>query len=662
MLRSLKPVLSLAKCVIVLYASAASAGVLDTNLTIPWVPHSTVGVRGGVVTRTNLVPVTNFTQAAIQAAINAATSNDVVYLSNGTYIIDGTLTVNKSHISLRGESKAGVVLVKTNAVNGMMTIGGSDTGQDNYLTINSGFEKGATNITLAGNASTIGTAAGDVVTVSMLNPLHESWRVVSVSAFPRVVRQHALVVSISNGTNLTIWPPLICGFTNSPRLTAVGATATHPVYGSKHRIGLERMTLTQTNAGTGMVGSGINMIQWQNAADCWMTEVAVEWPKNYGVAINNVAMFYAASNSVVRNQNTNAVSNQAAFFIGSGTGILLENNIMAHGMYPGIEFYGGFSGNAIFGNYFTNNWLDIDCHNAHSMMNLWEANVSDTSFMLDGYFGSASHQVLWRNQFSSGFIPVALKRWSTYVQVVGNVLGQSGGAYLAFSHDTNAVGWQILELGRPAIGSTSYVGTNPPVAWNFPGGYNYGYGGYSNLNGFTFTNNQTSTTNLVGDFSWVPAPYATVHTLVIRSAANTNYYFNGDEGLVLVNVTAGTSSNLHVGNPATVQAGDTLFIGGPTAFFQLQTDERSTHRVWDNYDYFNNGIQAGTDTNETVEASILYPSAAPSWWGTNRWPAIDPEASPYVAPIPAQLRDAGVDGGGDTPASPRRLRVKLRRQ
>jgi hypothetical protein len=55
-----------------------------------------------------------------------------------------------------------------------------------------------------------------------------------------------------------------------------------------------------------------------------------------------------------------------------------------------------------------------------------------------------------------------------------------------------------------------------------------------------------------------------------------------------------------------------------------------------NYDY-----TTGTIVNPyagTLPASLIYTNGAPSWWGNNRWPAIDPNAVPVISVIPAQAR------------------------
>jgi hypothetical protein len=57
-----------------------------------------------------------------------------------------------------------------------------------------------------------------------------------------------------------------------------------------------------------------------------------------------------------------------------------------------------------------------------------------------------------------------------------------------------------------------------------------------------------------------------------------------------------------------------------------------------NYDYASKSLVWDLTIAEHTLSDSLYLPTVPSWWGTNRWPAIDPLATPTAAPIPAQLR------------------------
>jgi hypothetical protein len=81
-----------------------------------------------------------------------------------------------------------------------------------------------------------------------------------------------------------------------------------------------------------------------------------------------------------------------------------------------------------------------------------------------------------------------------------------------------------------------------------------------------------------------------------------------------------------------------------------------TALVHGNYEYFGNVAHWDSSIQSQTIPHSLYLTAAPSWWGTNRWPAIDPTATPLVAPIPAELRFAGIiDSGGETPGEPQAI-------
>ena len=76
-------------------------------------------------------------------------------------------------------------------------------------------------------------------------------------------------------------------------------------------------------------------------------------------------------------------------------------------------------------NYIVNvpGWWDISVnHGPHNMLNLIEGNVF-TWYKDDGYFGSSSHNTLFRNRIDW---EVSLKHFSNYYNIVGNVLGTAG--------------------------------------------------------------------------------------------------------------------------------------------------------------------------------------------------------------------------------------------
>jgi Pectate lyase superfamily protein len=68
----------------------------------------------------------------------------------------------------------------------------------------------------------------------------------------------------------------------------------------------------------------------------------------------------------------------------------------------------------------------------------------------------------------------------------------------------------------------------------------------------------------------------------------------------------------------------------------LDLNVGTTILLTNNFDYATAGIvnpYAGT-----LPASLIYTNGAPSWWGSQRWPAIDPNGTPMAVNIPAQGR------------------------
>ena len=97
------------------------------------------------------------------------------------------------------------------------------------------------------------------------------------------------------------------------------------------------------------------------------------------------------------------------------------------------------------------------------MLNLCEGNVFQNSFKDDGYFGSSSHNTLFRNVIPD---QVALKHFCNYYNIVGNILGAiPAPPPLVRVYETevsdywNQNLYPIYELGFPNIGNAHHDGT-----------------------------------------------------------------------------------------------------------------------------------------------------------------------------------------------------------
>lgn len=632
--------------VLLMAALSAHAQIIPASRTINWTPGVTVGLQGGTVpARTNIIDATQppynadktgatDASAAIQAALMAVPNNGVVYLPDGTYTMSNGIGF-KNNTTLRGNTNT--ILIGVTSQLGLLYLGPQkpSPSQCTSYTIIGGATKGSTSITLNTTPTwPFGWGQQIEITENTTTMGSSGFPVIDVHQGDNAIQQVCLVGAAVNGPTITLSAPLVFDFTNSPVAIDSGVV-------SLTGVGLENLIISDTNTVTGQAGAYSFLVQMSLCNNCWMTNCKVLYANNYGLYMTSCSHMWVAHNSF--QYALSAGSNHGGLLADADGECLIEDNIFSDGLQPGIEFNKGFCGNAAFGNFFMNNIIDIDCHNTHPMMNLWEQNILSGYFEMDGYFGSASHQTLFRNAIESSYIPLFLKRWISYMNVVGNVLGLPGAGYKQFtSAAINPVGSMIIAFGYPNIGNNTYNGTtSPPLAWNYPG-TNYGDAyGTVRPNGFPITNTQVNTGNITGNFAGVPPPIGGVYTLIFQDNINTNLYYPTNAGAVTA-LAAGTSSGLLITPNFTVSNGWTMFVSGQCPYQQLQLGGQATDQITGNYDCFNNSVTWDSNGAQPLPNSLLYPGGPPSYWGTNRWPAIDPLGTPLIATTPSQLRYSGV--------------------
>jgi hypothetical protein len=333
-------------------------------------------------------------------------------------------------------------------------------------------------------------------------------------------------------------------------------------------------------------------------------------------------------------------SNHSGLLTANDSGCLIEDNVISDGLQPGMEWNDGFCGNAMFANFFTNNIIDIDMHNTHPVMNLWEENVT-SGFELDGYFGSCSHQTLFRNRI---YGTTALKRWSTYIQVVGNVMGNTSTPFVYYPTNSNypgIEGYGVMEIGYPNIGNAAYNARSGPMPYNYPGNNLYGFFSESLTNGyFVITNTQINTNVIFGSFTNIPAGDPFQYPLIGQDPVNTNVYH-----LIGTATNAPTASSVTLSASTTVSNGWRVFIANQNTFQWLQTSNILTDQITGNAVCTNQATYTVVwDANgpQQLDTSLLYPNGPPSWWGTNRWPGIDPMNSVPAVLLPSQDTYLGI--------------------
>lgn len=528
-------------------------GVIDTNRLYNWIPGVTVGVRGGIPTRTTIY--TNLSPTATASDINTALancpSNEVVFLSAGTYLLSNSVHWTRG-VTLRGAGAGQTILVGRNASGYPIQIGDGPLSPDVSRTLTLyGANRGKTNASISATTNGFGQAitAGDIYlmrTANDTNRLH----VISVNGLDYVIKQPVRLLSVSS-TNITFTPPLVWDFTNSPKMEQLNGSL-ESSYLPTVLAGLENLTVTLTN--NGVQNTSTRIVGVYGACDSWVTGCNLEGAYNYSLELDSCVHCTISSNIIKKAATVG--SNHGGLLASRDAGILVENDIFQDDLMPPIEYNDGFVGNAVFACFFTNNAYasDIGSHNVHPMMNLFEANVLAQRFQLDGYFGSVSHETLYRNRIIGNDLVVAFKRWCTSNNVILNVLGTTSSTYSNIESQINGLDWTIYQFGYPNIGNNTYTQTSPPVAWDFQSG-----------------------------------------------------------------------------------------AGGPSDFQQLQAGDREGQLVTGNWDAFTSTVRWDTNGMFSLPSSLLYTNGAPSWWGTCRWPPVDPTNNVYMAsPIPAELRYLGI--------------------
>lgn len=553
------------------------------------------GVRGGIPNRTTVYTnlYTTNTAADISYAVQHCPSNQVVQLSAGIYYLSqqinfGDFLGTGTHITLRGSQSNGTnatFLNWTNAVwfDSPFKMEGLDAYGDGYvegvnsnnyvLGLYAGYTQGSTNLTLSApqNAGLIGThselKAGTVFCIDQLNDYfinivgNDGSFSTNASALrelgTRAQQQYAMVLSISNGTNLTIWPPIYA--TNwqsslSPQIWWWGQ--------SLEQCGIENLNVNLTNC------AHTYPVMFWSCRECWVKNVEIDYAKNAVVYTYDALACEVRDSYFNKSQDYGSGSYGVEFLLTSAS--LCENNIFDTITTPmmtaqgasGCVFGYNFCTNGIYYSV-TNAWnpASIEPHYVHNYMNLFEGNKG-TGVEMDFTHGSASHNTLFRNRFYgsenttiryNNTFAIQLQATNWWTSIVGNVLGTTG--------------WH----------------TNYSISTDHP------------ETGAGLDNNNSRS---IYKFGFVNDSGATVY-------GDTNCQF--------------------------------------TALI---------HGNWDSSTLTNGGIVWSANIADHIIPNSYYLNNSPSWWGTNRWPAIDPTNTVPTAPIPAQLRYAGISsGGGGSPAS-----------
>jgi hypothetical protein len=443
----------------------SSDGIIQTDRRIDW---GNVGVPGGIPNRTTICATINSatygngtTEAsgAIQAAIDACPANQVVYIPAGRYKVSSGINMGThSNLTLRGAGPDQTVLVS-------YLTGGKVIGMGGYgwlpqatvlsASIISGNTKGSSSMTLS---SVAGISAGQVIRIDQDNDPTFVW---NIAGRGRLMGQIMMVKSIS-GNTITFSPPLNFDFKLNPKITTFERVTSFS--------GIEDLGFDHVN------DASVMSIQLDGVYGCWIKNIKSLKPGTYHI-LSNTALHCEVRDSHFEDSKRYGNNNSGINMYSDNVAWKVENNTF-YKTFPGIEVNESSSGN-FFGYNFgfqVEGWTDLCCsaeafnsnHGAHNVMNLWEGNIGEM-FMSDGYFGSGSHDTLFRNNFTAysatkngNFKAISLNRYTYYYNIVGNVLGSpyfpSTGKYSTEMNPYDYGLALIYRFGYPNSANNGYTG------------------------------------------------------------------------------------------------------------------------------------------------------------------------------------------------------------
>ncbi len=584
-------------------AITARSELIPATRLVDWTPGVAVGVPGGIPTnRSNTIDVTaspyyadpsgaNDCSAAIQSAINAARSGDVVYLPAGTYRCDKPINVGyKNGITLRGAGN-NTVLDNHAAGSTFLTIGGGSDYRWNWPTsgnvVTAGLTKGSTQLTLG---DTSAYAVGQIIQLKVDND--PSLPVISVFGYEGMRRQMTRVTA-KTGNTLTIFPALYGDYSASRAVVHVAQL-------QANFVGLEDLVINSANSTVTFT------VCFEQCYGCWAKNVHIRYSSNYHLYVSD------SVNCEIRHcyldELNHTGSNGAGLLVNTVSGSLFEDNIIFKS-FPHIEVNHGSSGNVIAYNYCVDSGpgVSIDSnHGPHNEYNLYEGNIAP-NLQCDGYFGSASDDTIFRNWFNGilNNVPawsISLNRFTREYSIVGNILEQPG--YL-WTRDG-------VTCGNPNMGNSAYSTVAPP--WT--DGWSSGAGALTQSGQNVSTSSPMFNSAQVGWFILTPGNNAL--------ATITKYV---DPQHVTVNLSQTLTNVSYIVSP------------GPSGYQELDTGVAGTLVRKGNFNYCTNSIPAEETLGADSLPDSLFRPSKPDWFGTLAWPAFNPlNPLPGTESIPAGYR------------------------
>lgn len=434
----------------------AWSGVLAPSRAIDW---SSTGIPGGIpdggwsncATTACNTAFSNPTAANINSACASAPSDTVVRIPAGTYTLSASIACDTNHVVLRGAGPTQTTII----LNGHNILMGNGTGGQG--TVPGGLGATALNTLTEGSTvltvgSTSGLSAGQVVQVDELNDTYvnptgntgtqNATRCGSPLNFfgctTRAQAEWVRIASVNSGSNqITIAPPGLSKSYSASLTPQIFYWSTTGVYSYN---GVENM---KVDAGTSTTANFAVALVFCN--DCWVKNVTVVNTHRTGIY-----SFLSFQDEIRSNylSASNGAGAPTEYGIECDRCYLsrIENNIEFGVTTPLITE--SAYGNVVAYNYTLRTAVDnafpaLDTHRSHVYDVLYEGNVESAIIDWDNVWGSSSMNTAFRN-YAQGDepnsfnyrTPIAVNANQRYINIVGNVLGLTGGFYNTYECDS----------------------------------------------------------------------------------------------------------------------------------------------------------------------------------------------------------------------------------
>ena len=454
------------------------AGIIPPERMIEWSSADYApGVRGGIPERAKVFQTLPASASAeqINNALRICPSNSVVELSAGVFNLDAKIIL-PNFVTLRGQGTN--TILKGVAGFGakfheLVQIGNKDNDYDYSFNkgqpLHAGYTKGSTNLS---TPAPHGWRSGDCVLIDEMGDPRGDPPVSSTGTSgtctwcarengARPVGQWIEVLSVTDGTNLTFRPPLHWNY------HAARKPEGYKIPIVRDLAGVEQLRIDNS------VSAASDPVSFGWARNCWLKRVDVRGSVRRSVDVFG-ALWCEFRDCVFAEGVPATPVVSVAYGPGRAYGIFLSQattaswieNCIFEKLSLGVSMEGATSGNVISYNYFGVIYFGdavsgrdtIAWHGSHDKMNLVEGNYCSDKIMADDYWGTSSHNTLFRNrifnQLGKSQMRWGLDLWNrqTYYNVVGNVFGTPGVENIYDLRKSYSSEVSIYRLGRPDAG------------------------------------------------------------------------------------------------------------------------------------------------------------------------------------------------------------------